>query len=270
MIRPFSYSQISTYLECPLRYKLRYVDRLPTKPRPYFSFGATLHRCLVYYFGKRRKQPPALAKWLGFYRQTWTSAGYRSPEEEERYKAAGQDILTTFWQRHAVPFHQPLATESRFLVEIGGVPLLGFIDRVDLSPQGGLVIMDYKSSQNPPSMREVQSDLQLSLYQMACQRTWLLPVEALAIYHLRTNKTVGSEPRSAAQLRETEATVREVVHAIARGAFPARRSHFCPCDYPEFCPYFPSTSSFDKLRAPPLGLSAGGLTAPSVGPDHNK
>ena len=43
---PLSYSSVRTYLECALRWKFLYVDRLPEAPRGYFSFGRTVHTVL--------------------------------------------------------------------------------------------------------------------------------------------------------------------------------------------------------------------------------
>jgi putative RecB family exonuclease len=41
-----SYSSYSTYLECPLRWKFLYIDRLPEVPRGYFTFGRVVHSVL--------------------------------------------------------------------------------------------------------------------------------------------------------------------------------------------------------------------------------
>jgi putative RecB family exonuclease len=43
---PLSYSSYRTYLECPLRWKFLYVDRIPETPRGYFTFGRVIHSVL--------------------------------------------------------------------------------------------------------------------------------------------------------------------------------------------------------------------------------
>ncbi len=45
-MRPLSYSSISLYQQCPLLYKLRYVDGLKPKPRPSLSFGSSTRRLI--------------------------------------------------------------------------------------------------------------------------------------------------------------------------------------------------------------------------------
>ena len=237
-MRSLSYSQASTYLACPLSYKLQYIDRLPRKPKSYLSFGATLHRCLAYYYRERRKHPPRLNDLLKFFEETWVSRGYGSEEQEAEDKALGRDILTRFWELHSADFRVPLATERWFSIDLGGISLRGYIDRVDLSERGGLVVLDYKAGKAIPSDDEAEDDLQLTLYQLASQHIWLLPVERLVIYHLRTNTPVDSSPRGPDMLEGARQTLLDVASAIAWGEFPSRLNQFCPCDYPEHCPHF--------------------------------
>ena len=231
-----SYTQVSTYLECPLEYRLRYIERLPSRPKGYFSFGNTLHRCLAFYFQKKR--PPAVASVLQFYEKVWSSQGYASADDEVRDKALGIKILTQFCQDHEPVYRRSLATEHSFLVDLGGVSLKGVIDRVDISESGGLCIMDYKSGKDFPSPQAMEDDLQLTLYQLAAQSLWLLPAEKLVIYHLRYNMPIECRPRGQDRLEEARQTVFVVQEGIRRKEFPARRHRFCPCDYPQRCPHF--------------------------------
>ncbi|MBI4296949.1 MAG: PD-(D/E)XK nuclease family protein [Chloroflexi bacterium] len=231
-----SYTQVSTYLECPLEYRLRYIDHLPAKPKGYFSFGSTLHRCLAFYFQKRR--PPSLTRLLRYYEDAWSSQGYRSSAEEAKDKALGAEILTQFCQSHKSEYYPSLATEHPFWVDLGAIGLRGYIDRVDISEAGGICITDYKSGKDFPSPRDLEADLQLTLYQLAAQSLWLLPLEKLVIYHLRYNMPIECQPRSQERLDEARGLLMRVREAILQRRFPARHHRFCPCDYPERCPHF--------------------------------
>ena len=42
-MRALSHSSISLYLECPLKYRYKYMDKLPEEPRHFFSFGKSVH-----------------------------------------------------------------------------------------------------------------------------------------------------------------------------------------------------------------------------------
>ncbi len=233
-----SYSQISTYLDCPLLYKFQYIDRLPRKPKSYFSFGSTLHRCTQFFYKDQRKTPPTLKELLDFFERTWTSAGYTSVEMEEEDRRVGRDILTRFWEIHSDGFQPAMATEHWFAIEVEGIRLRGYIDKVEVSQQGGLIIIDYKTGKEGLSHSDVEESLQMSLYQLGAEGSWLLPVEKLSLYHLRTNSAVQCQPRAKGELEETKATVVEVAEGIEKKGFSPKLNHQCPCDYAESCPLY--------------------------------
>jgi putative RecB family exonuclease len=123
-------------------------------------------------------------------------------------------------------------------VDIEGVRLMGYIDRIDKLDTGGLAIIDYKSNQELFTKGYVEDLLQLTLYQLACERMWDIPVQRLTLYHLRSNTPVSSGPRSHQRLDEAARLVISVAEDITAGRFPAVENQYCPCDFPEYCPYY--------------------------------
>jgi putative RecB family exonuclease len=238
IIRPLSFSQISLYQSCPWHYKLQYLDGLKPEEKWYFSFGTTLHAAVERFFKVGTPPPPSLPEILQFYEQNWLPQGYESPEEESRYKDYGKEILTRFWVIHAPEFRMPVALERKFFMDIEGIKLMGFIDRVDKLDSGGLSIIDYKTNQELFTTDYLENNLQLTIYQMAAEQTWNLPVEKLTLYHLRSNTPCTCLPRSQKQIDQVRQLVLEVAENIAQGKFPATENEFCPCDFPQHCPYY--------------------------------
>jgi len=252
-MRPLSYTQISLYQSCPLQYKLQYIDGLKPKDKWYFSFGSTLHLCAQYFFKVRVPPPPSLEELLQFYEQNWISEGYDSAEEEAKYKTYGGEILSKFWEIHSADFRMPVAVERIFYIDIEGVGLRGYLDRVDKLDSGGLSIVDYKSNQGLFTKDDLEKDLQLTLYQLAAEQTWHLPVERLTLYHLRSNTPCSCAARDKARLEEARHLVLEVAKNIAEERFPAVENQYCPCDFAEHCPYYrqkimPKLEEADILR----------------------
>jgi len=237
-MKPLSYTQIALYQSCPLCYKLQYLDGLEPKEKGYFSFGTTMHACAEYFFKVKVPPPPSLEELLKYYEKNWLSAGYASAEEEESYKAYGREILTKFWEIHHSDFRLPIALEWMFYIDIEGVKLRGFIDRVDKLDSGGLAIVDYKTDKELFTKDYLARNLQLTLYQLAVEQSWYLPVERLTLYHFRTNTPCSCPPRDKAQLEEARRLVLAVAEGIEAGRFPAVESGRCPCDFPEHCPYY--------------------------------
>jgi len=237
-MRPLSYTQIALYQSCPLQYKLQYIDGLKPKYKWYFSFGSTLHLCAQYFFKVRVPPPPSLEELLQFYEGNWISEGYESAEEEAKYKTYGREILSKFREIHSADFRMPVAVERIFYIDIEGIKLRGFLDRVDKLDSGGLSIVDYKTNQALFTKDDLGKNLQLTLYQLAAEQTWHMPVDRLTLYHLRSNTPCSCAARDEIQLEEAKHLVLEVAENITDGKFPATENQYCPCDFAEHCPYY--------------------------------
>jgi len=237
-MKPLSYTQISLYQTCPLCYKLQYIDGLEQKEKGYFSFGTTMHECAEYFFKVKVPPPPSLEALLQFYEKTWHSEGYESAEEEASYRAYGREMLAKFCEIHSPDFRMPIAVEWMFNIDVEGVKLRGFIDRVDKLDSGGLSIVDYKTDRELFTKDDLEKNLQLTLYQLAVEQSWYLPVERLTLYHFRSNTPCSCQPRSQAQLEEAKNLVLAVAEGITEERFPAVESGRCPCDFAEHCPYY--------------------------------
>jgi putative RecB family exonuclease len=183
-----------------------------------------MHTCLERFFKVRTPRPPALDELLQFYEEEWFSQGYESPEQEAEYKEYGKDILTKFHATHAPDFRLPIALERSFFLDINGIKVRGFID--------------YKTNQELFTKDYLENDLQLTIYQMAAEQTWSLPVEKLTLYHLRTNTACTCPPRDKQRVQEVRDLVLETAENIQQGKFPATENQYCPCDFPEHCPYY--------------------------------
>jgi len=196
-----------------------------------------MHQCAEYFFRVRVPPPPSLDDLLRFYELSWLSNGYASAEEEANYRAYGRELLTRFWEIHYPDFRMPLAVEKLFCVDVEGVKLRGYFDRVDKLDSGGLAIVDYKTNYEMFTSDDLQNSLQLTLYQLAAEKLWQLPVEQLAFYHMRSNTACPCQPRDKEQLAEATRLVLEVADNIVQQRFPAIEGPGCPCDFPEHCPY---------------------------------
>lgn len=101
----------------------------------------------------------------------------------------------------------------------------------------------------------------MTLYQLAAEQIWNLPVERLTLYHLRSNTPCSCGPRDETRLVEASHLVSEVGKNIAEKRFPAVENQYCPCDFPEYCPYYrhqvvPELKETDVLRGVKVGEAA--------------
>lgn len=234
-----SYSSIDLYLRCPLQYKLGYIDRLKRKPKHYFSFGSSLHEAVENFYSLKVGEPPTLKEFLETYKKNWVSEGYENQEQEQAYFRKGQEILTEFYRLHAADYRMPFTRERSFNLTINGINFAGVIDKVEKLPEGTLEVIDYKSGDEPPDRQRMKKDLQLSIYHLAVEENWGIPVEKLTLYHLNTNTPISVPGRKKEELEETKRIIADIAHKIERQEFqPNYDMNKCPCDWPEYCPYF--------------------------------
>jgi len=220
-----------------------------------------MHACVERFFRVSAPPPPSLDELLRFYEQKWLSAGYESPEEEAKYKEYGREILSRFWEIHRADFNLPVALERSFMLDISGIKLRGFIDRVDKLDSGGLAVVDYKTNQELFTAEYLENDLQLTIYQLAAEATWGLPVEKLTLYHLRSNTPCSCPPRDASRLEEARQLVVATAADIAAGKFSPTENQYCPCDFAGHCPFYRHLYQVADAAPSPTQAQLPGLAA---------
>lgn len=189
-MRPLSYSSLHMFDECPQRWYLKYVALIPEKPKYFFSFGKTLHAVLEYFHDPANPTPPTLDELLAKFREEWITgegSGWQGLAQEESYKNKGEKILRDYHAKFKESFKPARAVELKFELDVDGVPVIGYIDRIDDLPDGTIRIMDYKTGQKVHLDREHVHD-QLTMYQMACEETLGVRVGKLVFYHLHPDK----------------------------------------------------------------------------------
>ncbi len=271
-----SYSSSRAYLECPLRWKFLYIDRLTEAPRGYFSFGRTIHSVLetivrpLVVPGARRsgeaESQRTLDDWhpsaptvtgpaglseeelLAIYDREWLNEGYSTPEEEARYRALGVEMLRGFYAQMRRDPPRPVAVEQHLEASWDGIPIHGYIDRIDRAPGGGLAVLDYKTSRELRAEDARESD-QLSLYQVLVEKNYSDPVEELTLYHLRslTPLKVSRRPKETLELLyDRLGAVTDGIRAQAFDPTPGRQC--ARCEFQSRCPEFRTVPAEEQER----------------------
>jgi putative RecB family exonuclease len=264
-----SYSSYRTYLECPLRWKFLYVERRPEEPHGYFTFGRVVHsvleelvRPLVVPTARRHEggeSQTTLQDWsepgdggvpsaprapvgpeelLALYDRLWTSEGYSSHDEEERYRSLGRELLLRYRDRLELDPPAPVAVEEHLETSWDGLPIHGYVDRIDRTPEGGLEVVDYKTTRDL-SAEDAASSEQLSLYQVLVERNYRAPVQRLTLLHLRSLTPLRTPARGARVLEPLHQRMGEVADGIREEAYePTPGRHCSRCDFRSICPEF--------------------------------
>ncbi len=233
-----SYSQLETFSQCPLKYKYRYVLRLPTPPSHILSFGQTIHRALRDFHREDLfKSQTNLDRLLELYQHHWLPEGYESKEHQQKRFEEGEEILKEYFKKQKELLNSPVQLEKKFTLKVGPTTLIGSIDRVDKLPTCGFEIIDYKTG-NVKEQKYVDKDAQLSIYALGAKEALGIVPKSLALYFVEENKKV-STTRSPEQLAKKREEIAEQIEEIKKSSFEPKISMLCQwCPYQTLCPAY--------------------------------
>ncbi len=234
-----SFSQIDTFLTCPLKYKYRYILQIPTRPHHVFTFGQTIHTTLHnFHLLEGKNQFLSLENLLALYEKHFDASGYESEEHKKQRFAEGKKYLKKYFESHKEKFPgKPWHLEKKFILKIGTLPLIGKIDRIDRLEEG-YELIDYKTGK-AKEQADVDKDRQLSIYAMAAKWCLNLEVKQLSLYFIEENKKITTF-RSQEQLIEEKESILKTIEEIKKSDFSAKPNYPFPCQYCEYnfiCPF---------------------------------
>jgi RecB family exonuclease len=192
-----SATRVKLYLQCPRQYRFRYVNEIPTVLTGALAFGQVIHQVLhnLQLWSLSHGEPfTESIAWYEFSRLwdevvTRQKPLFKSADEPGEYSALAKLMLAGHIEAHREK-PPPILLEYPFEIamkdEASGREYLlrGVIDRVDYGGDG-LVIVDYKTSKRKPSPRQLQEDLQLTVYAFAANQLFGQEVQRVVYYHLR-------------------------------------------------------------------------------------
>ena len=100
MIDHISYTQINTYLSCPLKYNFQYVEKIPWPFKPEgLVFGSAIHQALEHYYtGRKEGRAVPESEMLALYDAAWEKEESEFPwsysDKETCYLLEGQVEVT--------------------------------------------------------------------------------------------------------------------------------------------------------------------------------
>ena len=275
VVGALSPSRAGDFLTCPLLYRFRTIDRLPEPPSPDAARGTLVHKVLEDLFDlPAADRTPERARDL--LAPTWEHLLEVEPGLAEMFGPEGpqvadwmtscRTVLDRYFQledpRRLEPAERELYVET---VLDSKLLLRGFVDRLDVAPDGALRVVDYKSGKAPAAGWEAKALFQMKFYALVLWRTRGVVPTMLQLVYLGSGELVRYAPDEQDLLateRKVEAIWTAIVLATETGDWRPRRSRLCDwCAHRSICPEWGGTP-------PPLPEAApadpGELTAEDV------
>jgi putative RecB family exonuclease len=252
--RSLSPSRAGDFLACPLLYRFRVIDRLPEPPSPAAARGTLVHAVLERLFDEpaAARTPQAAHGLLAPQWQRLTEAEpelaglFESEPERDAWLAGAGEMLDRYFTledpRRVQPRYRELAVAA---VLESGLVVRGYVDRLDVSADGQIRIVDYKTGTAPREEFEAQALFQMRFYAVVLWLTQGRVPRLLQLMYLGNGEIVRYEPDEAdlrATVRKIDALWRAIERARQTGDWRPRQSRLCSwCAHQAICPAFGGT-----------------------------
>lgn len=240
--RPFTldyvnYSRISTYKTCPLQFKYSYVLNIPKQPSYILAFGNSIHNTLRDFHTENIfNHNVSYERMLELYKNNWDDSGYLDARHRKQRFASGEKLLKAYYDKEKDHDKNIIEIEKNISFKLAGVKSSGRIDRIDRLDGNKVEIIDYKTGKLK-EQKDVDKDLQTSIYALAVRETLGYEPEVLTLYFVEEGQRVSSH-KTLEQIKEQVGKAEEVVEVMRSGDFTPTPGKHCEwCDYKNLCPF---------------------------------
>lgn len=244
-------SRANDYQQCPLKYRLRAIDRIPEPKTEAQVKGTLVHSVLeaMHAWPREERTFPAAVKQL---KPAWAELIDDDPSvadpisDEHQLLVDARDLLRGYFH-----MENPLGFDSHEqemyvdTVLPNGVPVRGFIDRVDIAPTGEVRVVDYKTGKKPLPRYSAEAQFQMRFYALVYWRLFGTIPHQLRLMYLKVMDSMFLTP-SREELEYFERDLGDLwtkIEADGRsGNFRPKTSKLCNwCSFKELCPAFDGT-----------------------------
>jgi len=252
---PCTPTRLSSWLDCPRRYRMSYLDRPPPGKGPpwaHNSLGASIHNALAGWWRLPLEQRTVAAAGA-LVDRGWIDQGFADQAQSDRQRERAIAMVEGY-VAGLDPADEPVGVERTVATRTDRIAVSGRIDRLDARPGPAgpeLVVVDYKTGRHLLSTDDARSSLPLALYALAAGRVLRRPCHRVELHHLPSGQVLAwshSDESLARHLSRAEAIAQECAEAdeaMREGlpearydeVFPPRPSPACGwCDYLRHCP----------------------------------
>lgn len=254
VLNALSPSRANDFLQCPLKYRFRAVDKLPEPPSKAALKGTLVHAALDALFDlpAADRQPERAGSliapaWETLLAAEPAHAELFSGEEELRAWLAEAERLFTIYFDLELPQRLEPSGREEFVQHTlqDGLVLRGFVDRIDIAPGGQMRVVDYKTGRQPRPQYSREAQFQMRFYAVLMLLTRGVVPHTLQLMYLGSGTVVRSRPTqeetdlALAQITDVWAEIRR---AAETGRWRPVKSRLCDwCHFRPLCPAWGGT-----------------------------
>jgi putative RecB family exonuclease len=241
---------VSSFKDCALAFRFSVIDHLPEPPAPHLVKGTLVHSALegLFWDHERGSRTPETARHaLG---AAWTALQDDpeflelglSPAETDQFLADAESLVAGYFRLEDPDAVDAVGVELLLEADVGGLRLRGIIDRLDVTPDGEFIVVDYKTGRVPSEMQEQSRLGGVQFYALLCEEVLGRRPVSVRLLYLKDPVVIAADPSEQA-LRGLRQRTSAVWSAIERACededFRPKPSALCKwCHFQAFCPAF--------------------------------
>ncbi|HEY8651787.1 MAG TPA: PD-(D/E)XK nuclease family protein [Dermatophilaceae bacterium] len=282
MVAALSPSRASDFMQCPLLYRFRVIDKLPSAPSAPAARGTLVHSVLERLFDLPAdgRTIEAAATMVA---PQWQAMLENEPELSELVDESdpaalagwfgGAVALIEKWFTLEDPTRlEPKERELYVEADLDGLTLRGYVDRLDLTATGEMRVVDYKTGKAPLEQFEAKAWFQMKFYGLVLWRLHGQVPRMLQLVYLGGDSKIlrycPDEDELLAVERKIKALWKAIETAAETGNWQPRTSRLCDwCDHRALCPAWGGTPPPLPERAAVLALDPHASAALELGDD---
>jgi putative RecB family exonuclease len=249
----YSHSRVSTFEQCALKFKFKYIDRIETEEEETIEsfMGKKVHEALEWLYGQvKMNVVPELKKVLEYFEDRWKKNFNKEIKvnnkdySPEHYFSAGKKFIENYYKRYEPFKENTIALEKKISLDLDGTGkyvLIGYVDRLVYNKEKKeYEIHDYKTSNSLAEQAYLEQDRQLALYSLAIKSIYQDANKICLIWHFLAFDKEFCIYKTDEQLEKLKKDTIELIKKIeSTKKFEANVTGLCKwCEYQSICPKF--------------------------------
>jgi putative RecB family exonuclease len=240
-------SKVSSFSDCALAFRYSAIDQLPEAPSVAATRGSLVHLALQHLFEHEpaERTPEAAAAGLQqAMEEMRTDPDYTGLElddaAEATFFAEAERLVERYFEIEDPTAVRAVGLELKLEAKVDDIRIRGIIDRLDLDPDGGLVVVDYKTGRSPGVTNQQGRLGGVAFYALLCREIFGVLPSRVALIYLKDGLTISTVPTEQS-LRGLQGKLRALWQAIERACekedFRPRPGPLCNwCSFQAYCP----------------------------------
>ena len=239
----YSYSKISLFNSCPLKYKFIYIDKKFKKDESIEAFlGKAIHKTLEWIYKEKldkNREYYSLDHVINIFKENWHDSWHSNvrkfkyiQHKKSDYFTNGINSLVKYYQKFGPYISQKVyRVEEEFEFQLNEYRFRAIIDRIDKEDDTKIHIIDYKTGKNMITEKQLQNDLQMGIYLFAARDRYPDIKEIkLSHYYISLDQEVSidsSELKNSSFADNLIENIKSIEKTENKGDFPPEESKLC-------------------------------------------